>query len=206
MYSEKKITAFSSILVIAVSIGVLHLVNLAHDELTIDLAMEPVKNLSDARHLIVNGKYNRAIEELDDAMMKMRVIEQYTDSSSIAFLEQAVEDLEAVEREMRMDELEEDDLNRAFFNALNSIAYACMTISEKNIDKGEKYKAMQFMNATFAEMIASLKFVKNEELKHKEEKVIAHVREIIDKMESSKYTFKFDYDMVNHELEELIEK
>lgn len=206
MSSEKKTTAFSSILVIAVSIGVLHLVNLAHDELTIDLAMEPVKNLSDARHLIVNGKYNRAIEELDDAMMKMRVIEQYTDSSSIAFLEQAVEDLEAVEREMRMDELEEDDLNRAFFNALNSIAYACMTISEKNIDKGEKYKAMQFMNATFAEMIASLKFVKNEELKHKEEKVIAHVREIIDKMESSKYTFKFDYDMVNHELEELIEK
>lgn len=193
-------------LVIAVSIGILHLYNLSHNELTIDLALAPVKNLSDARHLIVNDNYNKAIQELDDAMMKMRVIEQYTDSSSIAFLEQAVEDLELVEKEMRADELEEDDLNKAFFNALNSIAYACMTISENNLDKGEKYKAMQFMNATFAEMIASLKFVEDEDLKHKEEKVIAHVREIIDKMESTKYTFKFDYDLVNHELEELIEK
>ncbi|SMD33250.1 hypothetical protein SAMN04488029_1588 [Reichenbachiella faecimaris] len=206
MSAEKKTTAISSILVILTSIAVLHLVNLIHNELTIDLAMEPVKHLSDARHLIVNGDYKHAIQELDDAMMKMRVIEQYTDSSSIAFMEQAVEDLELVEKEMRMDNLEEDDLNRAFFNALNSIAYACMTISENNLDKGEKYRAMQFMNATFAEMIASLKFVEDEHLKHKEEKVIAHVREIIDKMESTKYTFKFDYDMVNHELEELIEK
>ncbi|WP_420582205.1 hypothetical protein [Reichenbachiella sp.] len=205
MSSEKKTTAVSSILLIVVSITTLHLVNLAHNELTIDLAMEPVKNLSDARHLIVNGNYNRAIQELDDAMMKMRVIEQYTDSSSIAHLERAVEDLELVEKEMRIDDLQEDDLNRAFFNALNSIAYACMTISENNLDKGEKFKAMQFMNATFAEMIASLKFVKDEHLKQKEEKVIAHVREILDKMESTKYTFKFDYDMVNHELEELIE-
>lgn len=206
MSSEKKTTAISSILLIVASIGMLHLVNLAHNELTIDLAMAPVRNLSDARHLIVNGNPNRAIQELDDAMMKMRVIEQYTDSSSIAFLEQAVEDLELVEREIRMDNLQVEDLNRAFFNAINSIAYACIIISEHNLDQGEKFKAMRFMNVTFAEMISSLKYVDNEELKHKEEKVIAHVREILDNMEESKYTYKFDYDMINHELEELIDK
>ena len=206
MSNEKKTTAIPSILLIIASLCVLHVINMIHDELTIDRAMEPVKHLSDARHLIVNGNYNGAIKELDDAMMQMRVIEQYTDSSSIAHLDQAVDDLLLVEKEIRNDSIQIDDLNRAFFNALNSIAFACMTISENNLDKGEKFKAMQFMNATFAEMIASLKYVNNEDLKHKEEKVIAHVREIIEKMEKSKYTFKFDYDMVNHELEELIEK
>ena len=201
-----KTTAIPSILTIIVSVSILHLVNLIHDELTIEVAMDPVRHLSDARHLIVNKNYNGAIRQLDDAMMKMRVIEQYSDSSSISHIEQAVYDLEVVEREIERDSLVIADLNKAFFNALNSIAHACMTISEDNLDKGEKYKAMRFMNATFAEMIASLKFVNNEELKHKEEKVIEHVREILDNMEASEYTYKFDYDAINHELEELIEK
>jgi len=205
MPAEKKTTAIPSILVILVSISILHLANMFHDELTIDRAMEPVKHLSDARHLIVNGNYNGAIKELDDAMMQMRIIEQYTDSSSIAHMNQAVENLELVEFEIRSDSLQVEDLNRAFFNALNSIAFACMRISENNLDKGEDFKAMQFMNATFAEMIASLKYVEDEDIKHKEEKVIAHVREILEKMEDTKYTYRFDYDMINHELEELIE-
>lgn len=203
---EVKTTAIPSMLVIIVSIGILHLVNMIHDELTIERAMEPVRHLSDARHLIVNGDYNGAIKELDDAMMEMRVIEQYTDSSSAAHMERAVEDLEIVEREIRSDSLVVTDLNKAFFNALNSIAHACMTISEHNLDQGDRYKAMRFMNATFAEMIASLKFVNSDELKHREEKVIAHVREILDNMEASEYTYRFDYDHINHELEELIEK
>lgn len=184
----------------------LHLINSIHDELTIELAMGPVRHLSDARHLIVNKDYNGAIKELDNAMMKMRVIEQYSDSSSVAHIEQAVKDLEVVEEEIRKDSLIINDLNKAFFNALNSIAHACMTISEDNLDKGEKYKSMRFMNATFAEMIASLKFVNSVELRKREEKVIGHVRQILDNMEESEYTYKFDYDAINHELEELIEK
>lgn len=201
-----KTNAIPNIFVIIISVVILHLVNLIHDELTIELAMGPVRHLSDARHLIVNKNYNGAIKELDNAMMKMRVIEKYSDSSSVAHIEQAVLDLEIVEDEIAKDSLVINDLNRAFFNALNSIAHACMTISEDNLDKGEKYKSMRFMNATFAEMIASLKFVNSEELRHKEEKVIAHVRQILDKMEETEYTYKFDYDAINHELEELIEK
>ncbi|UXX79655.1 hypothetical protein N7E81_00835 [Reichenbachiella carrageenanivorans] len=202
---EKKTTAISSILLILGSIAVLHLVNMLHDELTVDRALAPMKSLSNARHLIVNGDYRGAVNELEDAMMQMRVIEQYTDSASEAHMDRAVEDLELVEKEIRSDNLIEEDLNRAFFNSLNSIAYACMLMSEHNLDKGENYKALHFMNATFQEMIASLKYVKDDELKHKEEKVIAHVRHILDKMESTKYTYKFDYDLINHELEELIE-
>lgn len=203
---ENKTTAIPSMLVIIVSVAILHMVNLIHDELTIERAMGPVRHLSDARHLIVNKDYNGAIMQLDDAMMQMRVIEQYSDSSSVAHIERAVQDLEIVEIEIRSDSLVVADLNKAFFNALNSIAHACMTISEDNLDKGERYKAMRFMNATFAEMIASLKFVNSDDLKHKEEKVISHVREILDNMEASNYTYKFDYDAINHELEELIEK
>lgn len=205
MSVEKKTTALSSILLILGSIAVLHMYNMMHDELTIDRALAPMKHLSNARHLIVNGDYRGAVTELEDAMMQMRVIEQYTDSASEAHMNQAVEDLELVEREIKSDNLVEEDLNRAFFNSLNSIAFTCMIMSEHNLDKGENYKALHFMNATFQEMIASLKYVENEDLKHKEEKVIAHVRQILDKMESTKYTYKFDYDLINHELEELIE-
>ncbi|MEO9966434.1 MAG: hypothetical protein ABJF11_11630 [Reichenbachiella sp.] len=200
-----KTTAIPNILVIVVSIGALHLANMIHDELTIERAMGPVKHLSDARHLIVNKDFNGAIKEMDDAMMQMRVIERYADSSSVAHIERAVQDLEIVEDEIRSDSLVVEDLNKAFFNALNSIAHVCMTLSENNLDQGERFKAMRFMNATFAEMIASLKFVNTDELRHKEEKVIGHVREIIDQMEATNYTFRFDYDSINHELEELID-
>lgn len=176
-----------------------------HEELTIERAMEPVKHLSDARHSIVNNDFNRAVRELDEAIMEMRIIEKYADSSSVAHIETAILDLKVVELEIKSDSLQLEDLNKAFFNALNSIAFACMTISENNLDQGEKYKAMRFMNATFAEMIASLKFVKSHEVREKEEKVIEHVREILDNMKKSQFTYKFNYDTINHELEELIE-
>jgi hypothetical protein len=194
------------ILIVVISVGILHWFDMQHHgELTIERAMEPVRHLSDARHSIVNDDFNRAVYELDEAIMEMRIIEQYADSSSVAHIEQAIEDLEIVEMEIKSDSLVLLDLNKAFFNALNSIAFACMTISENNLDQGEKYKAMRFMNATFAEMIASLKFVNSQEVKEKEEKVIEHVREILDKMKESDFTYKFNYDTINHELEELIE-
>lgn len=200
-----KTNALPSIMIVIVSIVILHVVSMLHDELTIERAMKPINYLSDARHLIVNGEYNRAADELEEAMMEMRIIEQYADSSSVGHIEQAIDDLQLVDNEIRGDSLVIADLNRAFFNALNSIAHACMIISENNLDKGEKYAAMRFMNATFAEMVASLKFVSSEDMKVKEEKVISHVREILYNMKSSGYTYKFDYDVINHELEELIE-
>jgi hypothetical protein len=177
----------------------------SHHELTIERATEPVQHLTDARFSIVNGDYHRALFELDEAITEMKIIEQYSDSSTTAHIEQAIRDLEKVENEIRNDSLVIGDLNKAFFNALNSIAYSCMMISENNLDKGEKYKAMRFMNATFAEMIASLKFVNSEELRHKEEKVIEDVRNIISSMKKTNYKYRFNYDTLNHELEELIE-
>lgn len=201
-----KTNALPSIMIVIVSILILHIVSMLHDELTIERAMKPINYLSDARHLIVNSEHNRAAKKLEKAMMEMRIIEQYADSSSVGHIEQAIEDLQLVDEEIRGDSLVISDLNRAFFNALNSIAHACMIISENNLDQGEKYAAMRFMNATFAEMVASLKFVSSENIKSKEEKVIAHVREILYNMKNSDYTYRFDYDVINHELEELIEK
>jgi len=197
---------FPSLLVVFSSIVVLYFYDLSyHKELTIERALEPVRHLSDARHYIRNHEYHLARKELDESIMEMRIIEQYSDSASVAHIEKAIEDLQVVEVEMQSDSLVIDDLNRAFFNALNSIAHACMTISESKLDEGEHYKAMRFMNATFTEMIASLRYVSDEDLKHKEEKVIEHVREILINMKSSNYKYRFNYDTINHELEELIE-
>ena len=142
---------------------------------------------------------------MDEAIIQMKIIQQYADGSSVAHIGKAIKDLQVVEIEMQGDSLVLADLNSAFFNALNSIAYACMIISENNLDQGEKYKSMRFMNTTFVNMIASLKYVGSDSLKHKEEKVIAHVREIVNNMKKSNYTYKFNYDTINHELEELIE-
>lgn len=201
-----KYLAVNSLLFVTVCISTLFVIDkYTVHELTIERATEPVKHLTDARYSIVNGDYHRAISELDEAISEMKIIEQYGDSSANAHIEQAINDLQQVEEEIKNDSLVIGDLNKAFFNALNSIAFSCMMISENNLDKGEKYVAMRFMNATFAEMIASLKFVNSEELRHKEEKVIEDVRNIISSMKATNYKYRFNYDTINHELEELIE-
>ena len=163
--------ALRSILIMAVSVLMLYFYEAYHErELSIEEAMLPINHLSDARHSIVNNNHRRAVKELDHAILGMKVIEKYADSASVAHIEKASTDLLLVESEIESDSLVLRDLNKAFFNALNSIAFACMQISENNLDKGAKYKSMRFMNVTFAEMIASLKFVNTEDLEAKGEK------------------------------------
>ena len=200
-----KNTFYPSFIIIVASLGLLYFVDLHHQKiLTIERALEPVKQLSNARRLILDNKYHKAMKAIDQAVTEMKIIEQYADSSSNQHIEKAIGDLKAVRKEIENDSLYLGDMNKAYFNALNSIAHACVIISEKNLDDGKHYKAMRFLKASFADMVESLKFVEDEQLRAKEEVVIAHVQEILAKMKASNYTYRFNYDTINHELEELV--
>ncbi|MBU2914424.1 hypothetical protein [Reichenbachiella agariperforans] len=184
----------------------LHIYDKNHKvDLTIEQAMEPVQHLSNARQAIVHEQFDRSIMELDEAIIDMRRIEKIADSSASAYVEKAIADLALVEAEIRNDTILLDDLNHAFFNALNSIAYANLTISEQNLDKGDKYKAIRFMNATFKEMVSSLEFATSERDKEKERKVIEDIKIILENMQKPGDQYNFNYDTLNREFEELIE-
>ncbi|MGL1888018.1 MAG: hypothetical protein OCD76_16000 [Reichenbachiella sp.] len=198
---------FASILFLGLSFLSLYVYDINHNsELTIEKAIAPVQYLSNARSAIVKLDYNGSIREMDAAISAMKVIEQYADSVSIDHIEKAIADLRNVEKEIRNDSLVIMDLNKAYFHALNSIAYANLIISEKNLDKGQKYKAMRFMNATFTEMIKSLEFTSDERYKERENQVIDDVRNLLAEMKKNKHEkYAFDYDSINQEVEELID-
>ncbi|PIB36377.1 hypothetical protein BFP72_13715 [Reichenbachiella sp. 5M10] len=197
---------FAALIFLLLSFAVLYLYDKNHKtDLTIEQAMEPVRHLTNARQAILSKMFDKSLNELDEAILDMRRIEQNADSTATSYIEQAIEDLALVESEIRNDTILLDDLNHAFFKALNSIAYANLIISEKNLDKGEKYKAIRFMNATFNEMVSSLKFATDERDKAREKEVIEEIKVILAKIQLSDTQYQFDYDSLNRDVEELIE-
>lgn len=197
---------FLNVLFVAFALGSLHLYDTYHEgHLTVERAMAPMQHLSNARHLIISSDYHGSIKEIDYAIMAMRIIEHGVDSVAAEHLETAIADLKLVEIEIRDDSVVVADLNKAFFNALNSIAYANLTISEESLENGEKYKAMSLMNASFAEMIRSLRFASSEKSIELENKAIEDIKTVLQKLKDSDYTYQFSFDSLNREIEELIE-
>lgn len=176
-----------------------------HNGLTVEKAMLPVQHLTNARHAIIKENYPQSISSLDNAIAAMKVIESYADSSAIDHIEVAIRELKNVEVEIKNDSLVILDLNEAYFNALNSIAYANLTISEKNLEEGERYRAISFMNATFVEMVKSLKFATDERQKDKENEVIDKVKTILSELKKAEYAYEFDADSLNKNVRSLIE-
>ncbi len=201
-----KDSALGYILLIVALIGTLHAYDIFHNKhLTIERAMSPVRHLSNAREYIIDSDYNRSIRQLEAAIMDMQIIEQYADSSATHLIEKAIADLKLVEAEVQNDSVIVSDLNRAYFNALNSIAFANLTIAEESLEKGEKYKAMRFLNETSREMVSSLSYAADEESKVKEKKAISDIRKILSALQKGDESYTFDYDSINQEMEELIE-
>ena len=200
-----KEAALSYIIFSVMLIGLLHTYDILHNKtLTFERAMSPVRHLSNARQNIVDNNFNGSIKELEAAILDMQIIEQYADSSAVVLIDRAIVDLKLVEAEIQNDSVLVPDLNRAYFNALNSIAFANLTIAEASLEKGEKYKAMRFLNATFKEMVTSLSFAADEESKARESKVIDDIKSILTELHRSDYTYQFDYDSINREVEQLI--
>ena len=202
-----KEAALTYLVIIAVLLGILHTYDIYHNRhLTFERAMSPVRHLSIARQSILESDYHGSYRSLEKAIMDMQIIEQYADSSAVHLIDSAISDLKLVKAEVKNDTVIVNDLNKAYFNALNSIAFANLTIAEASLEKGEKYKAMQFLNATFKEMVTSLSFAADEESRAKETKVIEDIKSILSELHRSDYTYQFDYDSINQELEELINR
>ncbi|MFY0627892.1 MAG: hypothetical protein JXR07_16455 [Reichenbachiella sp.] len=196
---------FSNLLTVVVMLGSLHLYDVMHNrDLTIERAMSPVLHLSNARQFILDSDIHESIREIDHAIMDMKIIEQYADSIAVIHIERAIEDLELVEVEIQNDSVIVSDLNNAYFNAINSIAFANLTIAESSLEKGEKYKAMRFMNATFSEMVGSLKYA-DDNTRQKENEVINEIKGILTELRRTDFQYEFDYDSLNQEMEELID-
>ena len=202
-----------NVLLLSACIGALHIYDLNHrNELTIERAVAPLEHLSNARHAINDRNVNKSIEEIDHAITAMRIIKKFADTTAAAHVSDAINDLKLVENEIENDSVVIADLNNAFFNALNSIALANLTISEANLAHGSKYKAMNLVNASFRELISSMKFANTEEQKKQEEKVIADVRDFLQQLKDANYhddlhneeKLLHKYDTLSEEVEELI--
>ncbi|WP_109832252.1 hypothetical protein [Reichenbachiella versicolor] len=203
---------FFNVTVLSISLGALHIYYLGHkDVLTLERAVAPIEHLTNAHHAIEKERFQEGYKEIEKAIFGMKIIEKNADSTAMKFVDEAIEDLKLVEIEIKNDSVIMDDLNHAFFNALNSIAYANLRISENRLEHGQKFKAMNLLSISFREMLSSLEYATTSTQKKHEEKAVADVRKFLKDLKQADYIHDIDlqyhleYDTINDHVEETFE-
>lgn len=93
-------------------------------------ATRPDLLLDNSKYYLKEHAYDRSLEQLDDAIKSIREIEADLDDESKRILEISISELELVRKEMELDSLVTEDLNKAFMDALNALTIAELKISE----------------------------------------------------------------------------
>lgn len=152
--------------------------NMENPQLT-DLALEPDILMSTADRNFHEHKDKTAIKYLDDAIATMKILEQDGDSISTKAIEIAIHDLEAVEAHIRAKDIDDDLMYEAFADAMNSLAYASLRISEQFIVEGKSREAHVTINHAMDHLQNSIQFARGEQ-KADEMRIAGHLQQIID--------------------------
>lgn len=143
-----------------------------------DLAVEPDVLMSTADRTFHDKKEQAAIKFLDDAIETMRLLENDGDSISNAAIELAIHDLEIVEEHIKSDDINDDFMYEAFADAMNSMAFASLRISENFLRDGKNEEAKVTIKFAMDHLQNSIFFARGEQ-KEDEIKIAGHLQRII---------------------------
>lgn len=145
-----------------------------------ELALEPDLLINTGDRYLHDHKRLTAIEFLEDAISMMKLLEKDGDEVSRRAIEVAIHDLEVVESHIKADDIDEDFMYEAYADAMNSLAYASLRVSEGYIMQGKREEAEVTMQHALEHLENSIKYAKGDQ-KEDEIKIIAHLREIMDR-------------------------
>lgn len=125
-------------------------------------AVRPDLLLDNSKYYLKEHAYDRSLSHLDDAIKSIREIEADLDDESKRILELSISELELVRREMEMDSLVTEDLNKAFLDALNALTIAELKISEVLIQHDHPKDAIVALKYGMYHVKHALKYSKGE--------------------------------------------
>ncbi len=144
-----------------------------------DLATEPDVFMSTADRSFHDNKKSSAIKYLDKAIETMKLLEKDGDSVSVDAIELAIYDLEVVEEHIKSNDIDSDFMYEAFADAMNSLAFASLRISEQYIKEGKNEEAKVTINHAMDHLQNSITFARGQQ-KEDEIKIAAHLQRIIE--------------------------
>lgn len=143
-----------------------------------EIATEPDILITSADHYLQDDKRLTAISFLEDAISTMRLLEKNGDSVSNLAIEHAIRDLKVVEEHIKSDDIDNVFMYDAYSDAMNSLAYASLRISENLIEQGEEAKAEKTLNYAMIHLQNSIKYAKGGQ-KEDEIKIAQQLKDII---------------------------
>lgn len=144
-----------------------------------DLATEPDLLVGTADKSYHDDKDASAIKYLDEAIRMMKLLEKDGDSISFAAIELAIQDLEVVEEHIKSDDINDDFMYEAFADAMNSLAFASLRISEQFIREGKKEEAKVTIDHAMDHLQNSIRFARGEQ-KEDEIRIAGHLQRLIE--------------------------
>ena len=144
-----------------------------------ELAVEPDVLINTADRYLHDHNRLTAIEFLEDAIALMKLLEKDGDSISLQAIEIAIHDLEVVEEHIKADDINDDFMYEAFADAMNSLAFASLRVSEWLIQQGRTREADKTLHYAMEHLQNSIVYARGDQ-KEEEMKIAAHLRYIID--------------------------
>jgi hypothetical protein len=152
--------------------------NEKHPQIT-ELAVEPDLLINSADRYLHDNKRLTSVEFLEDAIELMKLLEKDGDSVSMRAIEVAIHDLQAIENHIKADDVNDDLMYEAFADAMNSLAYASLRVSEELIRAGQTEAADKTLHYAMEHLQNSIKYAKGDQ-KEEEIKIATHLNEIIE--------------------------
>ncbi len=152
--------------------------NEEHPQIT-ELAVEPDLLINSADRYLHDHKRLAAIEFLEDAIALMKLLEKDGDDVSLRAIEVAIHDLEAIEAHIKAEDVNDDLMYEAFADAMNSLAFASLRVSEQLIKEGKDEEADKTLHYAMEHLQNSIKYARGDQ-KEEEMKIAAHLNRIIE--------------------------
>ncbi|MEM6642013.1 MAG: hypothetical protein AAF616_03455 [Bacteroidota bacterium] len=144
-----------------------------------DLATEPDLLVGTADQSFHDDRSEAAIKYLDEAIRMMKLLEKDGDSVSIGAIELAIYDLEVVEWHIREEDINDDLMYEAFADAMNSLAFASLQVSEQFIREGKNEQAKITIDHAMDHLQNSIRFARGQQ-KEDEIRIAGHLQRLIE--------------------------
>ncbi len=144
-----------------------------------DLAVEPDLLMGTADRNFQDNKEINAIKFLDEAIATMKILKQDGDSVSFSAIEVAIRDLQIVEDHITAEDIDEDLMYEAFADAMNSMAFASLRISEVYVKEGKNEEAKITIDHAIDHLQSAIHFAKGKQ-KKEEIKLAGHLQRLIE--------------------------
>lgn len=144
-----------------------------------EIAIRPDDLLRNAVHYYRDyGQRLTAIDNIERAIKAMSIIEKDMDSTSNYIIENTITDLESLIVEFEEKHVDEIHMEHAFANAMNSLAFAQLRISERYLEQGLKEEASIATKYALKHLLSAVYFSEGAELEAE-----LHIMEMIKELD-----------------------